>query len=241
MHDINSFRCQRQPMYGHDLVQTILSLCRQDPKKTSSASYPTGVWLWAGSLACQLLQTGVRPECGGLGSLPLSHCLTSYELRAASMEGTIRRWAVGSCVVLCVHLHSRRHFTLLTHHLSHTSLYTSLNSLITPFKTSHSSLISHLTLHFSHSLLVSPLAPLIYTHHTPTSHSSHSSHSSLLSLQVLHRSSPGHRPSNLPPLPPPSSLPRPSSEGAGALRGGGATVSHWSAALCGHRCLSAVP
>ena len=86
-------------MYGRDLVQTILSLCQQDPKKTS-ASYPMGVWLWAGSLACQLLQTGVRPECGGPGSLPLSHCLTSYELRAASMEGTIGRWAIGYCVVL---------------------------------------------------------------------------------------------------------------------------------------------
>ena len=103
MHDINSYRCQRQPMYGRDLVHTIISLCQQDrkPSLSSSSSVPTssfpsssstmGVWLWAGSLACQLLQTGVRPEDGGPGSLALSQALLSYNTRAIVMEDTIRR------------------------------------------------------------------------------------------------------------------------------------------------------
>ena len=89
MHDINSFRCQRQPMYGWDLVQTILSLSRQE---RSSAGGPSlGVWQWAGFLACQRVQMGVRPEDGGAGSLLLSHALLSYQRRAEVMEGTIRR------------------------------------------------------------------------------------------------------------------------------------------------------
>ena len=102
MHEVNSFRCHRQPMYGRDLVHTIRSLCQQDPRKlpltvapaplSPSSPSPAASWLWAGSLACHLLQTGVRPEHGGPGSLALSHCLCSYEQRAATMEGTIRRY-----------------------------------------------------------------------------------------------------------------------------------------------------
>lgn len=97
MQEINSFRCQHQPMYGQDLVHTILFLCQQDPKKSPSTSLPlsstsSSPWLWVGSLACQLLQRGVRPEDGGPGSLLLSNCLHSHEDRAVSMEGTIRRY-----------------------------------------------------------------------------------------------------------------------------------------------------
>ena len=39
MHDINTFRCQRQPMYGRDLVQTILSLCRQEKELSLGSRY----------------------------------------------------------------------------------------------------------------------------------------------------------------------------------------------------------
>lgn len=83
MHEVNSYRCRRQPMYGRDLVLTLLSLCRHDCRKAP--------WLWSGALACQLLQNGVRPEEGGAGSLALSNILVSYQGRAAAMDDTIRR------------------------------------------------------------------------------------------------------------------------------------------------------
>ena len=106
-HDINTLRCQRQPMYGRDLVHTIRSLCHQGDRRTtpssaappssSSSSSPAtpgeGAWLWAGFLACQRLQTEGRPEEGGYGCLALSHALLSYQTRAAMMEETIRRYA----------------------------------------------------------------------------------------------------------------------------------------------------
>ena len=97
MHDINSLRCQRQPVYGRDLVHTILSLCRQQdrrpsqPSSSSPATANEGVWLWTGSLACERVMTGVRPEDGGSGSLALSKALLSYHTRAHVMEDTIRR------------------------------------------------------------------------------------------------------------------------------------------------------
>ena len=97
MHDINSLRCQRQPMYGRDLVHTILSLCRQpdrrpsQPSSSSPATTNEGVWLWTGSLACERVMTGVRPEDGGSGSLALSKALLSYHTRAHMMGDTIRR------------------------------------------------------------------------------------------------------------------------------------------------------
>jgi superfamily II DNA/RNA helicase len=100
MHDINSLRCQRQPVYGRDLVHTILSLCRQQdrrPSQPSSSSQATaneGVWLWTGSLACERVMTGVRPEDGGSGSLALSKALLSYHTRAHVMEDTIRRFTI---------------------------------------------------------------------------------------------------------------------------------------------------
>lgn len=118
MHEINSFRCHRQPMYGSDLVHTILSLSRQDPKKLSPSPLSSSSvlpWLWVGSLACQLLQTGARPEDGGLGSLLLSQCLRSYEHRASLMEGTIRRlvWVTAVSSALGMHALFHSHHTLI--------------------------------------------------------------------------------------------------------------------------------
>ena len=154
MYDVNSFRCQRQPMYGSDLVHTIRALCQQERKLSSATPLPSpsssvpSSWLWAGSLACQLLQGGVRPEEGGAGSLLLSQGLISYERRAAVMEATIKRSHSSHCHTSHTSHHTS-HITLLTSHSSH--CHTPHFTHLTPHTlTSHSSHCHITHAHFSH-------------------------------------------------------------------------------------------
>ena len=91
MHEVNTRRCRRQPMYGSDLIRAVRTVYPQEnvggvSKRPPPASSP---WLWSGYVACSLHQR--QPQHWGSSSAALGPLLLSHRQRAVQLEDTIQR------------------------------------------------------------------------------------------------------------------------------------------------------
>lgn len=95
MHEVNTRRCWRRPMYGTDLVRVVQAVCHYTPSSltqkrpgSGSSSVPWS-WSWSGYAACALHQS--RGTHWSTRSEALREMLCGYEERAALLEETIQR------------------------------------------------------------------------------------------------------------------------------------------------------
>ncbi len=118
MHEVNSRRCRRQPMYGTDLIRAVRTLCLHDltshapspPPPRASGSRKAAQpdlpvvstahrrWLWSGYLACyhhQMCELHWSNSCRALRD-----ALPTYQERATQLEDIIDRYIGCTCTQL---------------------------------------------------------------------------------------------------------------------------------------------
>ena len=104
MHEVNSRRCRRQPVYGKDLIKTVQSFCNHQPASSSSASASPSHWLWVGHATCKLQQTMAAWQRLLIGSDTLAAFLPSYEDRLLVMTDTLKRYVQYRTEYMYVHV-----------------------------------------------------------------------------------------------------------------------------------------